>query len=296
MGLINQAGEPEGSGRPITPQHLREWLGQPHSHPEQDIFLAEMAERLVGYATTFRELEIGRVILGGCVHPAQRRRGIGSRLLKTSLNHAQELGAAVAHIRVPERMKATLSFVQRHGFEVVHREWEMRLERSAEPLPVKLPPGFQHLPFRPGDEEKLTEIQNLAFAESRWFRPNSVEEIRYWARMTSPGSRGIILITQSDQVVGYCWTGFYRDELIPLHQAGGRIFMMGVHPQYRGRGLGGAALALGVNYLAGQGIGAVELTVDSQNLRAKKLYQSAGFQKKGVTLWYERALGSGPLD
>jgi mycothiol synthase len=294
--LINQAAEADSRGRPGSPQRFREWLGQPHSHPDQDVFLAERQERLVGYATIFRELEIGRVILEGYVHPAHRRRGIGSRLLKTSLNHAQALGAAVAHIRVPEQMKATRSFVQRHGFEVAHREWEMRLKRSAKPLPVKLPPGFQHRPFRPGDEEKLTEVQNLAFAESRGFRPNSVEEISYWARVTSPGARGIAFITEGDRVVGYCWAGFYQDEPDSTHQARGRIFMMGIHPQYRGQGLGRAALALGVNYLAGLGIETVELTVDKQNLRAKKLYQSAGFRRKAVTLWYERPLESGPLD
>ncbi len=296
MGFINQVTGAAREGRAMTSQSLREWLGQPNCHPEEDMFLAVLAGELAGYGTLFREMEIGRAILGGCIHPDHRRRGIGSSLLARLLDHARELGAPVVHVRIPQRMKAARTFVERRSFEAVHQEWEMRLELRSRPRPAQLPPGFGHRPFRPGDESMVTEIQNLAFAGSWGFRANSVEEVSHWTGVTSPGSRGIALITEGDRVIGYCWGGTYGDELHAPRGAEGRIFMMGVLPQYRGRGLGRAALAVGLDRLGAQGITAVELTVDSQNRSAIGLYKSAGFKKKTVTRWYQHDLGSGSPD
>ncbi|MEE8471981.1 MAG: GNAT family N-acetyltransferase [Dehalococcoidia bacterium] len=296
VGFINRVTGAAREGKAMTARRLREWLEQPNCHPEEDMFLAVLAGEMAGYGTLFREMEIGRAILGGCIHPDHRRRGIGSSLLTRLMDHARELGAPVAHVRIPHRMKAARAFVQHHGFEAVHQEWEMRLELRAGRGPAELPPGFGHRPFRPGDESTLTEIQNLAFAGSWGFRANSVEEISYWTGVTSPGSRGIALITEGDRVVGYCWGGIYG-AVLPAPQGGeGRIFMMGVLPPYRGRGLGRAALAVGLDRLGEQGIKTVELTVDSQNRSAVGLYRSAGFKKKAVTLWYQRDLGSGSPD
>ena len=294
VGFINQVTNAAREGKAMTALRLREWLEQPNCHPEEDMFLAVLAGEMAGYGTLFREMEIGRAILGGCIHPGNRRQGIGSSLLTKLLDHARGLGAPVAHVRIPHRMKVAKAFFQRHGFEVVHEEWEMRLELRAGRGPAELPLGFGHRPFRPGDELTLTEIQNLTFAGSWGFRANSVEEISHWTGVTSPGSWGIALITEGDRVVGYCWGGAYGAVLPGPHGGKGRIFMMGVLPQYRDRGLGRAALAVGLDRLGALGIQTVELTVHSQNRSAVGLYKSAGFKKKAVTLWYQRDLGSGP--
>ncbi|MBM4452102.1 MAG: GNAT family N-acetyltransferase, partial [Chloroflexi bacterium] len=71
----------------------------------------------------------------------------------------------------------------------------------------------------------------------------------------------------------------------------GRIYMLGVHPEHRGRGLGRKLLLAGMRQLKGKGLEVVEITVDSQNVAAVGLYRSLGFEVVEDTLWYEKVIG-----
>ncbi|MFQ5874267.1 MAG: GNAT family N-acetyltransferase, partial [Dehalococcoidia bacterium] len=137
-----------------------------------------------------------------------------------------------------------------------------------------------------GDEKTLTEIQNLAFAGHWGFSPNTVEEIAYRARMSFCRPEGILFIIEGEKAVGYCWT---RMEQGPRCVTG-FIGMMGSHPGYRGRGLGVTVMRVGVGYLRKAGADRVDLTVDSENHSALKIYRAGGFERIAVTLWYERRL------
>lgn len=286
--LINSADEVDKLGKATSAQHVREWLGQPNRYPERDLFLAELAGTLVGYVEVCRELEIGRVILEGAVHPAHRGRGIGAGLLEAALSHSQELGARLVHIPIPERMAAARRLAEGRGLAIVRRHWQMQLGSQAEIPQMNLPPGFGCRHFLAGDEDRLTALQNLAFAQSWGFRPNSVAEIGYRVGMSSCCDEGILFISEGDKAVAYCWTR--RDECIGSRQGTGHIWMMGVDPQYQGYGLGRAALLAGIDSLRRRGLKTIELAVDSQNLAARQLYESVGFERKGVILWYQRAL------
>lgn len=282
--LVNEIDRVDRLGKATSMEHLKERLGQPRYYPEEDIFLAEMDSLPVGYAEIMRELEIGRVILDGAVHPAYRGRGVGTRLLEIALDHSGELGAEVVQIPIAQRMKDSQQFVRKRGFVVVRRHWLMALTRYREAT-LQLPKGFQLRPFLPGDEEMLCAIQNLVFAGSWGFRPNTVEEIRYLVNTSLCHYEGILFVTEGKKAVGYCWT---MDE--PGDGDKGSIRMMGVDPSHRGRGLGRAALVAGINYLQERGMKAIELSVDSENLSARRLYRSVGFKRREVILWHEKRL------
>jgi mycothiol synthase len=64
--------------------------------------------------------------------------------------------------------------------------------------------------------------------------------------------------------------------------------MLGVDPDYRGRGISKLALQAGLAYLKEKGIGTVELTVDSENRVAYSLYKSSGFRVLTRSLCYEK--------
>ena len=282
--LVNEIDAVDKLGKATSVEYLKERLGQPGYHSVEDIFLAELDGLLVGYAEIVRELEIGRVILDGAVHPAYRGRGVGIRLLEGTLYHSKELGAEVFQIPIAQRMQASQHFARKRGLMVVRRQWLMSLTKYRETV-LQIPHGFQHRPFLPGDEEKLCAIQNLAFAGSWGFRPNTVGEIRYLVNTSLCHYEGILFITEDEKVVSYCWT---IDK--PTGEDKGYIRMMGVDPSYRGQGLGRAVLVAGINYLQHRGMKAIEIAVDSENLTAKRLYQSVGFKRRGVILWYEKRL------
>jgi len=282
--LVNEIDEVDGLGKATTMEQMQEHLGRLHYHPEEDLFLAEMDSLLVGYADMIRELEIGRVILDGAVHPAHRGQGMGSKLLEIAIDHSRKLGANVVQIPIAQGMQTGEHFVRKKGFRLVRRHWQMSLwEYGGEVL--QIPKGFGLGHFVHGDEESLCALQNLAFAVSWGFRPNTVEEIRCLVNTSWCHPEGILLISEGQQKVGYCWT---MDD--PARKQKGYIRMMGVDPEYRGRGLGRAILVAGIEYLRKRGMTEIELSVDSKNSSAKRLYQSAGFKRKGTTLWYQRRL------
>jgi len=285
--LMAEIEEVDRLGKATSIGHIKERLGQPGYHPGEDLFFAEVDGLLVGYVDMVRELEIGRVILDGAVHPAYRNRGIGSRLLEVAIEHGRRLGAEVVQIPIAQKMVASQSFVKNRGFTVVRRRWQMSLIQYGEGM-LRIPHGFALRHFVPGDEEGLCALQNLAFAGSWGFRPNTVEEIRYLVNSSRCHPEGVLLITQGQRMVAYCWT---IDD--PTEREKASIHMMGVDPGYRGRGLGRAILVAAIQYLTKRGIKEIELLVDSRNPRAKRLYHSVGFKRKSTILWYQRRINPG---
>jgi mycothiol synthase len=68
--------------------------------------------------------------------------------------------------------------------------------------------------------------------------------------------------------------------------------MIGVAPDYRGRGLSKPLLVAGMRYLLSAGVSEIGLHVDGANTPAIRLYQSVGFQKIGELNWFEIKLRS----
>ena len=285
--LVNEIDEADRLGKATSVEQMKERLGQPGYHPGEDLFLAQLDGLLVGYADMVRELEIGRVILDGAVHPAHRGRGAGGRLLQIAIDHSRRLGAKVVQIPIAQGTQTGEHFVGKRGFRVVRRQWQMSLTEYGGGV-LQIPHGFELGHFVPGDEQSLCALQNLAFAGSWGFRPNTVEDIRYLVNTSCCHPEGILFITKGQRKIGYCWTMDH-----PTQKEKGYIRMMGVDPEYRGRGLGRAITVAGIEYLRQQGMKEMELSVDSRNSGAKRLYQSVGFKRKGTTLWYQRRLGPG---
>ncbi|MBW1888228.1 MAG: GNAT family N-acetyltransferase, partial [Deltaproteobacteria bacterium] len=100
----------------------------------------------------------------------------------------------------------------------------------------------------------------------------------------------VIMLYNGNEPIGYCWTIINSEENSALKIKKGRIHMMGVDPDYRGKGLGKAVLSAGLTHLMERGIELAELTVDSSNTVACSLYKSVGFEIRATTLWYEKDL------
>jgi mycothiol synthase len=140
-----------------------------------------------------------------------------------------------------------------------------------------------------GEEDKLMQIQNRSFVGTWGYNTNTVEEIIYYTNLTDRSPEDVILACDGDKIIGYCWTEITCETATGERK--GRIFMLGVDPHYRGRGVGKGVLLTGLSYLKSKGLQVAELTVDSENQAACALYRSVGFQVRTSSLWYEKALG-----
>ena len=285
-----EAEEEDGTGRYLSPRALSEYLRRPKYLPERDLFIAELDGSVIGCLDMTPEVGIGRVVLDCLVHPEHRGKGVATELMHHALRRAADLEARLAHANIAQDNLAARRLLEKLGFGMIRRYLELRLQMSEVRLPGAddLPHSWHHLSH--GQEEELTEIQNRAFAGSWGFNPNTVEDITYRINLSGSSPSDIILATEGDKVLGYCWTT--ADERGETGVGGykGRIHMIGVTPECRGKGVGRTVLLAGLFHLRSKGAEVVVLTVDSENRAAGALYESVGFKISATTVWYEKKL------
>ena len=164
----------------------------------------------------------------------------------------------------------------------------MRWRGGELPVP-QLPYGFAFQSFQPGEEDRLTQVQNAAFADSWGFCANTVQQVRHRAAMSMCTPEGIIFLERGDEVVGYSWTSLWGEP----PQAIGVIGMIGVTPPYRGKKLSQPLLLQGMHHLFQLGVKWIRLEVDAQNQPAVKLYKSVEFDRVMELQWFEACLSGG---
>ena len=274
----NQSGEDS-----VTAQQLGRELALPGARPEEDVFIAWDGSEARGYVHMDREAEIGRGVVRGGVAPTWRRKGVGRHLLDTMIAHTRGLGLEVVHMDLPADAIPAKRLVTQLGFARVRTHWHLRRE-SREPTGAKAPSGHPFRLMAPSEAGALTDLQNSVFAGSWGYAPNTSEQTRYRLFRLHPQPDDVVVLEEAGALVAYCWT----------HEQGpgqaGIIGMMGVRPAYRGKGLGGVVTGAGVDHLLAKGTRGVELTVDSENPPAIRMYEALGFRPHWISHWYELRL------
>jgi len=284
--LKNEAASLAADGRYLSPQAVRDALGRPNYTPEQDLFIAEMSGTVAGYLEIINETRIGRVILEGLVLPERRQQGIARKLYCQAASRMKALGVKVAHVNVREDNTIARLVLEKTGFHPVRCFYEMAVDIDI------MPKYYASTPFLirhilAGEEAKLAEIQNRCFNGCWGYNPNTVEEIGYAVNTASNALEGICLALDKDSPVGYFWVRMEHDK---QGKRRGRVSMLGVDPDYRGKGIGRELLLAGLAYLRSRRLRVAQLTVDSENMVAESLYRSVGFRKTDSSVWYEKAL------
>jgi mycothiol synthase len=278
----------EPTGRCVSPQFISLQLRRPNYCPQQDLFIAEIDKDIVGSLNIESELAIGRVVLDCRVHPEHCGSGLATELFNSAMNRARELGAKVAHVNINEDNVAVRKILLALGFSLVRRFLGLRLNISrVDGLGAS--PAVECCFLRAGGEDKLTKLQNRAFAGTWGYNPNTVEEITFRINLDSCSRQDIVLTYDGDRAIGCCWTGISCEEGIPSARKG-RIHMVGVDPDHRGKGIGRELMMAGLTRLKNRGLRVAELTVDSENRTARGLYQSLGFEVQANTIWYEKVI------
>ena len=174
-----------------------------------------------------------------------------------------------------------------HGFGTERDLIQMRCR-----LPLETPVGgpgdgeaIRTRPFRPGsDDEAWLTTNNRAFEthpeQGHWDLSTFVE------RQQEPwfDPEGLLLLEEDGRVAGSCWTKVHADTDPPM----GEIYVIGVDPDFRGRGWGRALTRAGLDFLSGRGLRVGMLYVDGDNDAAVGLYRSMGFVEDHVDRCYRR--------
>jgi mycothiol synthase len=276
------------SGHRASRSLLAEALGHPGLQPENDLFLAQSNENVIGYVRVFLEPGIGRALVGGLVHPRHRRKGIATALFAHAVRRAQAAGSERVQIHIAETNLAARQLCVRLGLRFIRHFIGYRLDLTAVQLPEIETDNYIFRSLRPGEEDKLTAIQNRAFAGTWGFNPNTRDEISYRVHSSTCTPADVIMVYREDKPIAYCWTRIFQEN----HKAGdvswGEIHMLGVDPDFRKQSIGKNVLLAGLSHLEHKGVELVELKADSRMPAALALYESAGFERYMKTEWYEK--------
>jgi len=286
--LIAEAEKLEPTGRCTSPLVIANHLERPNYFPELNLFIL-WSDHIVGYIDVKPELGIGRVVLDCWVHPDHRRKGLATKLLSHANDRAKELGTKVVHANIGEGNTVGMKVLHVLGFSLVRRYLELGVDitRVGGLDKSESDPDCRHL--QPGEEAKLTQLQNCAFAGSWGYNPNTVEEITFCIHSNTFSQDDIVLIYKKDKDIGYCWTGTSCEKGRPSTRKG-RILMLGVIPDYRFKGIGKKLVLAGLAHLRSKGLEFAELTVDRENKAACALYRSIGFEVQANTFWYQKVI------
>jgi mycothiol synthase len=214
------------------------------------------------------------------VHPAYRRHGHGRRLLAAGQRQAEADGESELLLYVPAtgpgpRFAAAMGMTYRSSM------WRMDLPATAEVAAPAFPSGIVTRPY--GDWlplEKYVALLNESFASHPTPISWTVEAIRYAESQRPSGPADALLVCPADAPEHPI--GFGRAVLGPPEKGVpgpvGEIRMIGVLPDWRGRGLGRELLRWGVAHLREQGAALVKLSVEAENELALRLYERNGFR------------------
>jgi len=263
---------------------------RPNYQVGKNLFFAEAGGVIVGYVNALPEPGIGRVIFEYNLDPLHKSEVILRGLFDRALERAKELGAKVAHVSIPATDLAGAELLSNLGFEAVRRFYELRLDVSGANLESVEQSGMAYRHLGAGEKELLAWIENSCFIGTWGFNPNTAEYIAWELSARGDCPDDVILAISECKPVGYCWTEAECGRDSATGRSRGRIYMLGVDTDNRGKSLGKKLLRAGLLHLKNKGRELIDITVDSQNIVAVTIYRSMGFQLHGETVWYEKAV------
>ena len=230
-----------------------------------------------------------RALIVGQVHPADRRRGLGTFLLDWSMAQARALLGACAADRPHQLCVATESLTEaseqlytRRGLAREFGELVM-LRELRDPLPaIALPDGIVLAAWAPSLAEQFFVAYQASFRERPGFPGWSAQQWIEWVAEDDTFLPELSLLAlQGEQPVGF------------IVCAEEWIVQVGVRPEQRGRGLGAGLVAEALRRFRAAGTDHVLLDVNMNNPGAERVYARLGFVVLGRRARYTAIVPAG---
>ncbi|MEV5501011.1 mycothiol synthase [Nonomuraea fuscirosea] len=282
LGLVAAATETDGV-RPLNEHvmlHLR-YGGDAQARS----LLAYADEALVGYAHVDPTDEVEGPSVELVIHPAHRRHGHGTRVLRTVM----ELTGGRPRLWAHGDHAGAGALAAAFGFDRVRSLWQMRRSLYAPLAPYTLPEGVSVRTFVAGrDEEAWLKVNAAAFAHHPEQGAWTMDDLLRREQEPWFDPEGFFLAFRGDRLVGFHWTKIHGSS-DHGHEPLGEVYVVGVDPSQQGTGLGKILTLAGLGHLRSRGLAQAMLYVDETNTAAIRLYESLGFNRWDVDVMYAPA-------
>jgi mycothiol synthase len=215
---------------------------------------------------------------------AERPEPVADALIEAAVAEVATRGGGTLRLWTSMAGPADDVLASAHGFRIERDLVQLRcgLPLSGEAVRGNAPP-IDVQPFRPGiDEDAWLATNNRAFAahpeQGAWDLARLAErEKEPWF-----DPAGFLVLEWDGRLAGSCWTKVHASTDPPM----GEIYVIGVDPDFQGRGWGRALTLAGLDWLARRGLGTGMLYADRSNRTAISLYRSMGFVEHHVDRSY----------
>jgi mycothiol synthase len=259
--------EPDANREELT------WLWRlPSMDLETETRVVTTGGRVIGYADTSRvhPEQTGPWQVRARVHPSHRGRGIGSWLAAWAEEAVAPRAGNGIRTDVIDRDAAAADLLRGRGFVEVRSFFTMCRELADEEEPGTLPPGVSIPPFRDVEDDRLLyELDERAFAD-HWGYESATFESWNGALKGEDWDPSMVWIADADGTPAGFIVSF-------LFEPCGYVGILGVVPEFRGRGIATALLHRAFHEFARRGKREARLGVDALNTTgAVALYERAG--------------------
>ena len=272
--------------------------------PARDIVIAEVDDRIIAYARVFWMdlVEGGRSYENfGFVHPAWRRRGIGTALHRHNESRLRSIAATHAGVEPKwfwsegtDADAGNAALLLGGGYEPARWFYDM-VARTLEPVVAPpMPDGIELRPVTREQYRRIWEAQAEAFRD-HWGEPEWTHE--GWVRFDADPDHADPALWRvawdGDEIAGVVVTTVPTGENERYGRA--RVYVAGVSVRrpWRRRGLARALLASSLVGARDAGYTSASLGVDTNSpTGATDLYRSLGFEPERTFTTYRKAMTS----
>ena len=280
---------------------VEEMILQEKEDPSFDLegrFIAELDRRPVGavHANVEKQREERKGFIRFYVIPESRGRGIERQLVELALRELKDRGMAIAQAFIDSRERDYVELLEGLDFKQVRvvSNMEMELADISQEIGENKQMAIRSLQKEREEEIRLlTWLLNETFKENFNFRPDTVEEVRYFlfSDLYYNEAKETFLAVLDDESVGYIGVGIDEKYNLEKKVQAGDIFTIGVLKQYRRRGIGARLMLHALETLKAKGMTKAMLGVDDYNrTKAMKLYEKVGFKVKKKDIVLEREI------
>jgi mycothiol synthase len=289
--ILNAAYREYDDFRPSTMEDMEKVEKSPNFDPSGR-FIAEWNGELVGcvnaYVDKKREEKKGFIRSLGVI-PEFRRRGIGRALVEKAIESLRERGMKSVEAWTEKDRVACRSLFESMGFQLIRVFSHMRKELETIPSDIgeHKEVKIRTMQMNMNDIRLLNWLENETFKEHFNFRPETVEETRYFVETRPWCDIAEYFFAYLDgKPVGHVSVGIDTKFIKHKGIKRGWIMTIGVLKPLRRQGIGTTLMLHALKFLKAKGMKEAELGVDDSNpTKAIELYKKVGFKvvKKDLT-------------
>jgi mycothiol synthase len=275
-------------GEETSEEFLRSMLEWPNFDPDQNVWVAELEGKFVGYGQALPRTESPSTIYV-VAHPNQRRQGLGTQLLALALSRLD----AGKHdkmilIYANGHNAASLAFLNHHGFEVAGTSGVMLAPVAKLPL-AEIPAGYsvrRYLELENPNPAVVVQALDSCYKDQVGHHQNVTSADRY---IEYYGDQGIhLLFDDRDKLIGIC-----AAKLEGKTDARGTSDLLdapGLVKEIRQRGYQHFLTLAVMNWLRAKGTRPITLEYWGDDKKAIAIYRDLGFELVNEQLTYHKEL------